>query len=79
MRKCSQWLELIKQQLKKHCPSIAASLHLYRLLREMHRYPPKLTPYGLALMGNLPMQQGVFEPEESAVIIKYLARGISVR
>lgn len=70
----SQWLDLIKQQLKKHCPSIAASLHLYRLLREMHRHPPKLTPYGFSLMGNKPMQEGMFEPEESALIIKYLEK-----
>jgi FkbM family methyltransferase len=69
-----QWLGLIKQQLKMHCPSVAASLHLYRILREMNRYSPKLTPYGFTLMGNQLMQEGIFEPEESALIIKYLKK-----
>ncbi len=70
----SQWLGLIKLQLKKRCPSIAAALHLYRLLNEMHRYPPKITPYGFKLMGNRLMQEGVFEPEESALILRYLEK-----
>jgi FkbM family methyltransferase len=67
-------LGLIKQKLKKHCPSIAASLQIYRILREMHRYPTKLTPYGFTLRGNQQMQEGIFEPEESALIIKYLEK-----
>jgi FkbM family methyltransferase len=67
-------IDLIKYQLIKHCPSIAASLHMYRILREMHKHTPRMTSYGFSLMGNKPMQANVFEPDESALVRKYLEK-----
>ena len=65
---------LLKRYLQKYCPSLAASLYTYRLVREMRRYPLKLTPYGFRVMGNKAMQDGTFEPEETLLIRQCLGK-----
>jgi FkbM family methyltransferase len=71
MKNLIYWL---KGNLQKYCPALAASLHAYRLVREMRRYPLKVTPYGFKVMGNKAMQDGTFEPEETRLIRQVLGK-----
>jgi FkbM family methyltransferase len=61
----------LKKYLSKRYPEVAAMYHSYRMSHEMSRHKLKSTPYGFKLMGNLPMQDGKFEPDETELIRQY--------
>lgn len=65
-------IKFLKQQLTTRYPDLVVAYHAYRQSHEMRRHGRKHTPYGFEFSGHKDMQDGSFEPEESALIQRYL-------
>ncbi len=63
---------ILKQKVKRYCPNLVAAIHEFRSIREVQKHGLKETPFGFRLLGHKEMQEGSFEPEETAMIQKYL-------
>ncbi|MFO7681744.1 MAG: FkbM family methyltransferase [Chloroflexota bacterium] len=62
---------LLKSLIERN-PALAMSLRSYRHWSALQRQLPTLTPYGFHLMGHAAMQNGQFEPEETAIVQNFL-------
>lgn len=63
----------IKREMRRRAPNLLAAYHSFRQTREMNRHPLRATPLGFQLAGHPGMQDGSFEPEETALIRSILS------
>ena len=64
-------MKKILRKLVDHFPSIASTYRNIRDSSHLH-VEPKLTPMGFKFNGNIQMQNGSFEPEETFAVEKIL-------
>jgi len=61
-------MSVLKRQLAKQFPNLAAAYQTTRLRREFRKYPAIKTPMGFYFQGHGAMQRGEFEADETKLI-----------
>jgi FkbM family methyltransferase len=63
---------LLKRSVEKYCPAIATAYRAWRDARNLKRVQSRQTAHGFHFGGNPSMEDGTFEPEETALLKKLL-------
>ena len=65
---------LIRNFLEHRAPAVATGIRAVREELRAHRQRPVPTPYGFSLAGDASMQNGTFEPVETALLQRFIAQ-----
>ena len=68
----TQLKQAVKRHLKLLFPEAVGAYHFYRTATQYRRMQPKQTGWGFAFIGMPSMQDGAFEPAETATIVTAL-------